>query len=300
MTPIQEQIIIVTGANAGIGLETARALARLGATVVMVARSADKLATAQAEIVADTGNEKTTYMLCDLASQASIRAFAAEFRRRYARLDVLVNNAGAVFNGRQESVDGIELTFALNHLAYFLLTQELLDLLQASAPARIVNVSSGAHSVGTFDFDDYQRRKKYTAFQAYGESKMANVLFTYELARRLEGSGVTANVLHPGFVRSNFATNNGRLWQIAIRIIGRLFAISPQQGAETSTYLAISPQVEGVSGCYFDKSQAVKSHSFSYDRAAQHRLWELSEQLTAAAQRDNRATERARLAPAAD
>lgn len=281
LNTLNDQIILVTGANAGIGLETARALAQRGATVVMVARSAERGAVARDDVIASTGNQKTTLMLCDLASQASIRAFAAEFKARYDRLDVLVNNAGAIFNSRQESVDGIELTFALNHLGYFLLTNELLDLLKASAPARIVNVSSGAHSVGKFDFDDYQRRQRYSGFQVYGESKMANVLFTYELARRLEGTGVTANVLHPGFVRTNFATNNGRLWALGMQLIGRLFAISPTKGAETPIYLASSPDVAGVSGQYFDKCKAVKSHSYSHNREAQRRLWALSAQLTA-------------------
>ena len=191
---------------------------------------------------------------------------------------MLVNNAGGVFFNRKESVDGLELTFALNHMGYFQLTTGLLDLLIASAPARIVNVSSGAHGVNTFDFDDYQRENGYKAFSVYSQSKYANVLFTYELARRLEGTGVTVNTLHPGFVRSNFGRNNGFLSKIAMTLMSP-FAISEEKGAATSIYLASSPEVENVTGQYFVKSQPRKSASTTYDEALQQRLWELSESL---------------------
>jgi NAD(P)-dependent dehydrogenase (short-subunit alcohol dehydrogenase family) len=220
-------------------------------------------------------------LVADLSVMAEVRKLAESFKTKYDRLDVLINNAGAVFARRRTTEDGYEMTFALNHLSYFLLTNLLLDLLKASAPSRIINVSSDAHRAPrTFDFDNLNGRK-YGAggYMAYGQSKLANILFTYELARRLEGTGVTANVLHPGFVATGFGRNVPGMMS---RIMGLLhrFALSPEAGARTTIYLASSPEVEGVSGKYFDKSKAASSSKGSHDREAQRRLWEISEEMT--------------------
>lgn len=270
---------MVTGANAGIGKITALELAKQGAQVVIVARSQARGAEAQAEIIAASGNGDVHLLQADLSSQAEIRKLAAQFKRDFTRLDVLVNNAGAFFNRRQLSVDGLEMTFALNHLGYFLLTHLLLDALQASAPARIINVSSDAHRGAKIDFDDLQAARGYAGFRVYGISKLANVLFTYELARRLGGTAVTANALHPGFVATNFGRNNGFVVDKLFGLLGRFFAKSPEEGAETSIYLAASPEVAGVSGQYFVNKKAVKSSLASYDADAARRLWEISEEL---------------------
>lgn len=281
---LEGKTVLVTGATAGIGEVTARELARMGATVVGIGRNRQKCADVAAAIRTETGNDNVEFLVADLSSMAEVRRVAEEFRDKYDRLDVLVNNAGAYFQQRQVSADGWEMTFALNHMSYFLLTQELLDLLKSSAPARIVNVASGAHTAGKLNFDDLQFEKQYNGWRAYANSKLANVLFTYELSRRLEGSGVTANALHPGFVASNFALNNnqGTVAQIVLALfkpIRSLFAISVDKGAETQIFLASSPQVEGVTSKYFDKKQAVKSSPLSYDGNSAKHLWQLSEQL---------------------
>ncbi len=274
------KVMLVTGATSGIGAVTARALAAAGgATVVLVGRDRERSAAAVEQIRRSTGNQSVEYLLADLSSQAEIRRLADEFLGRYDRLDVLVNNAGAMFWSRQETVDGLERTFALNHLSYFLLTNLLLDRLKASAPARVVSVSSAAHDGARIDFDDLQGKRSYAGMRAYGQSKLANVLFTYELARRLKGTGVTANALHPGFVATNFATNNGEIVRLVMAIIHR-FALSPDRGAQTSIYLATSPEVEGVTGKYFSNSKAVRSSDISYDEAVAHRLWDASSELT--------------------
>lgn len=277
MTDLTGQVIIVTGANSGIGKVTARELAKMGATVVMVARSQARGSAALADVKAASDNKDVHLMLCDLSSQASIRQFAGQFHAEFDRLDVLVNNAGGVFYQRRESVDGYELTFALNHMGYFLLTDLLLDMLKASAPARIVNVSSNAHRRGEINFDDLQREDSYSAFGAYSESKMMNLLFTFALARRLEGTGVTANVLHPGFVATNFGRNNGFIGKVIMPIV-HLFAIGEEEGAETQIYLASSQEVEGVTGNYFEKKKPVEPHPFAHDKDAQKRLWQISEE----------------------
>ena len=217
-------------------------------------------------------------LLADLSSMAEVRRLAEAFKGRYGRLDVLVNNAGAIFVRRQNTVDGYEMTFALNHLSYFLLTNLLLDLLKASAPSRIVNVASDAHEGAKLDLDNLNGGRFFTV-QAYGRSKLANILFTYELARRLEGTGVTANALHPGFVATGFGANNGALTRIFMRL-SHLFALTPAQGADTVIYLASSPDVEGISGRYFVRRQAVPSSPASYDEATARRLWEISAQMT--------------------
>jgi retinol dehydrogenase 12 len=272
---------LVTGGTAGIGEVTALELARMGATVVVLSRSQERGAATLEKIRRETGSASVEFMQVDLSSQADIRRVARRFLESHERLDVLVNNAGAMFNRRQETVDGIEKTLALNHLAYFLLTNLLLDRLKASARARIVNVASDAHrATKAFNFDDPQALKRYRAFGVYIQSKLANVLFTFELAKRLQGTGVTANALHPGFVASNFTAGNGALGWI-MRRMASVFAIDAEQGAKTSLYLASSPHVEGVSGRYFEKEKAVTSSPASRDEESARRLWDLSEQLTA-------------------
>ena len=279
--PMYGKSCMVTGATAGIGQVTARELAQQGATVIVVGRNRGKSEATVNEIKQQTGNANVEFLLADLSVQKDVHQLAEQFKRKHQRLHVLVNNAGAIFLRRQESADGIELTFALNHLNYFLLTNLLLDTLKASAPARIVNVSSRAHQrVAGLNFDDLQSRKWYFAQRVYGQSKLANVLFTYELARRLEGTGVTANALHPGFVATRFATNNGWLTQLARPVLDR-FALTAEEGAQTMIYLATSPEVEGVTGKYFVKEKAVPSSPVSYDRAAASRLWQISAEMTA-------------------
>ena len=274
---MNNKLCLVTGANAGIGRATALGLAQKGAHVVMICRSAERGRAAQQEIIAQSGNQQVDLLLADLSVQAEIRRVAAEFKQRYSRLDVLVNNAGAIFTTRQESADGLELTFALNHLGYFLLTQELLPLLLASAPARIINVASGAHYSGQINFDDLQLRQGYAAFKAYAQSKLANVLFTNELARRLAGTGVTANSLHPGVVGTQFGRNNRGL-SLIIRLV-RPFLRSEAKGAETSIHLATAPELATTTGQYFDDNQPKRASDLAYDETLARRLWEESEKL---------------------
>lgn len=278
--PMSGRICMVTGATGGIGKVTAQALARQGATVIVVGRNRAKTVATVEQVTCQTGNPAVEYLLADLAVQDEIRRLAEEFKARYDRLHVLVNNAGAFFVSRHESADGIEMTFALNHLGYFLLTNLLLDTITASAPARIINVSSMAHDGVQINFHDLQGKGKFNGWQAYGQSKLANVLFTYELARRLEGTGVTANALHPGFVATSFGANNaGFLGRGVKRVMNLVTGISPEEGAETSIYLAMSPEVEGVTAQYFVKKKAVQSSEASYDEDAARRLWEVSAEM---------------------
>ena len=276
--PMHGKVCLVTGATSGIGRVTAQALAQQGATTIGIARNHERGMSTVQRIRQATGNPQVEMMLADLSAQADIRRLAHEVQHRYPRLDVLVNNAGALFSRRAVSPDGIELTFALNHLAYFLLTHLLLDTLRASVPARIVNVSSDAHRHAHIHFDDLQGRRRYRGWGAYAQSKLANVLFTYELARRLDGTGLTANAVHPGFVATNFGRQNRGLAGLMFRAL-QVAAISPEQGAETIIYLATSPEVEGVTGQYFVKRRAVRSSHASYDVHAAQRLWQASTEL---------------------
>ena len=280
---MNDKLFLITGATSGIGKVTARALAEQGARVVVGARSQQKAEKTVAWIKAETDNKTVDYLLADFASLEAVREMAAQFKERYDRLDGLINNAGAYYATRQESADGIELTLAVNHLAPFLLTHLLLGLLRASAPARIVNVSSAAHQGATMDFDNLEFESGYSQIGAYGRAKLGNILFTYELARRLEGSGLTANALHPGIVATNIGSNNlpvyGRsLRKLAKKVVNRA-ALSAEEGAETVIYLAASPEVEGVTGRYFYKKQPVESSPLSYDEGVQRRLWEVSAEL---------------------
>jgi NAD(P)-dependent dehydrogenase (short-subunit alcohol dehydrogenase family) len=279
-TNMQGKICIVTGANSGIGKATSLGLAQMGATVVMVCRDRARGEEAQSEIKAKCSNDAIDLLLADLSSQQSIRQLVENFTQRYTRLDVLINNAGMLRLTRRETVDGLEMTFAVNYLAPFLLTNLLLDVLKASAPARIVNISSESHESGYIRMDDLQAEKHYRFLRAYGQSKLALVLFTYELARRLQGTGVTANCLHPGFVATNIGQRGTMpVVRNAIRLIFSILGISPEEGAKTSIYLASSPDVEGVTGKYFAKSIPRRSAPISYDESLQRQLWEESAKL---------------------
>jgi retinol dehydrogenase-12 len=273
------KVCIVTGATSGIGFVTAQALAHQGATVLVVGRNPERSAATVSHIQQETGNSAVEAMVADLSAQAQVRQLASEVQRRFAQVDLLINNAGALFAQRQLSQEGIEMTFALNHLAYFLLTNLLLDRLKASASARIINVSSEAHRGAQLDFADLQGQHRYRGWRAYTRSKLANILFTYELARRLEGTAAVTNALHPGFVATNFGRNNRGITAVLWRIL-QLAAISPEQGAETIVYVASSAEVQDATGRYFVKKEAVRSSEASYDRAAAERLWQVSAELT--------------------
>jgi NAD(P)-dependent dehydrogenase (short-subunit alcohol dehydrogenase family) len=277
---MSEKVCLITGATSGIGKATAMELVKMGASVVMVGRDRGRGEAALAEIKEKSANASVDLMLADLSSQQEIHRLAGEFKEAYPRLDVLINNAGLFRSKRITTADGLETTFAVNHLAYFLLTKLLLDVLKASAPSRIVNVSSGDHNNGAIDFDDLQGEKGYKGAKAYSQSKLADVLFTYELGRRLEGTGITANCLHPGAgVRTNFGSGVFGVFGLIVRAL-RPFMISPEKGAETSIYLASSPEVEGLSGRYFVKKAEARSSDVSYDESRARRLWEVSAELT--------------------
>ena len=271
---------LITGGSDGIGYVAARELARMDANVVIAGRNATKTATALARIIGETGNRAVRYLLADMSSQGDVRRLADQVKEQMPRLDVLVNNAGAIFLSDRRSADGIEMTFALNHLGYYLLTTLLLGPLKDSTPARIVNVSSSSHfSAGNFRLEDLPKPGINGGYRAYGRSKLCNILFTYELARRLEGSGVAVNALHPGLVRTNIARNNGLLGSVVNFFIGAR-GVDALKGAETLNYLATSPEVEGVTGKFFVDCRAVPSSALSYDAGLASDLWELSERLT--------------------
>ena len=271
--------VLITGGTGGIGKATAEGLARLGARVGIVGRDLGRARTEAADITATTGNSAVDAYAADLSAQAEVRRLAGEVLAAYPRLDVLVNNVGGFWATRHLTADGLEHTFAVNHLAPFLLTALLLERLKASAPARIVTVSSGAHAAGRIDFDDLQGERSYSGPRAYSQSKLANVMFTYELARRLEGTGVTATVLHPGVVRSAFGAEDPAPWQRVLLPLARPFMKTPARGAATSVYLASSPDVERVTGRYYANGKARSSSKDSYDTAAAAPLWRTSEQL---------------------
>jgi NAD(P)-dependent dehydrogenase (short-subunit alcohol dehydrogenase family) len=275
----QEKIMIVTGATGGIGLITARELAATGAKVVLVGRSESRLNDAVALIMQQTPDAQLDTIQADLSSQAEVLAVANTIKQRYDHIDVLINNAGAYFTEQHFSVDGIEMTWALNHMAPFLLTTQLLDLLRASAPARIITVSSAAHQGAIIDFDDLEGKKRFNGWKAYGQSKLANIMFTYELANRLLDSDVTANCLHPGFVATGFAQNNGGWFAKVFAVMQRYMAITPEQGAETTVFLARNDSVATTTAKYFDKCKPVPSSKVSYDVTTQRRLWQLSQDM---------------------
>ena len=282
---MQGKTVLITGANSGLGKETAVALARAGATVVFTSRDPQKGEQTAADIRQRSGAD-VALMPLDLASFPSIHALADDFLQRHDSLHVLVNNAGLILTERTETEQGFETTFGVNHLGHFLLTQLLLDRVKASAPARIINVASRAHRFARdgLDFDDLQLTEGYGGMQAYGRSKLANIYFTRELARRLEDSGVTVNALHPGGVDTGFAHDGdvrapfSWLWTLA-----KPFLRSPEKGAQTSIYLASATEVEGVTGKYFANSKEAQPTSVAQDDEAARRLWTASEQLIAQA-----------------
>lgn len=278
-TPMAGKVCLITGGTGGIGFVAARELARMGAAITIVGRDRKRGEAAAAAINAATHRDDVRYLVADLSDQSQIRALAATVLADTPRLDVLVNNAGGLFGKRQLSADGLEMTFALNHLNYFLLSHLLLPALEAAAPARIVNIASAAHKKVTIDFDDLQGEEKYDRWLAYKRSKLANIMFTYEMARRIDGSGVTVNALHPGFVATDIGVRHGFvpgfLWWL-----GKLTAISPEEGAKTTIYLASSPEVANSTGHYFSRCRPKRSSDASYDRAASERLWDVSANLT--------------------
>jgi NAD(P)-dependent dehydrogenase (short-subunit alcohol dehydrogenase family) len=276
--PMDGRVSVITGANSGIGKATALALARLGATVVLACRNQERAEAARKEILSETNNPEVSVALVDLSDLKSVRTFAADFQKKFPKLHVLVNNAGIYTSKRIVTVDGFESTFATNHLGHFLLTELLLDELKAHAPSRIINVSSDAHLSGHVDFNDLQGERKYGGMKSYAQSKLANVLFTYELAKRLDGTGVTANCVHPGVVRTNFGRDGGGLMSVGVRI-GSPFMLSPEAGARTVVWLASSPEVEQVTGKYFVKESERRSSKESYDIGVARHLWDVSSEL---------------------
>jgi retinol dehydrogenase-14 len=273
------KVVLITGSTSGIGKAAALALANMGTEVVIIGRNKEKGKGVAEEIRRESGNDKVSFLSADLAVQAEVRRLAEEFRASHDRLDVLVNNAGLIQSERTETPDGIETTLAINHLAPFLLTNLLLDLLKRSAPSRIITVASDAERFGKMDLDDLQSEKRYGAFRVYGKTKLANVMFTYELAERLEGTGVTANCLHPGSVNTGFASNDRGVTALLFRAF-KPFMRSPEQGADTIVYLAASPEVEGMNGRYLSDRKVTSSSKESYDEELRKKLWEASEELT--------------------
>ena len=278
-TTMQNKVCMVTGATSGMGKATASALAQMGATVILVARNRSKGEAVRDEIRTQTGNMNVEVMFADLSSQQDIRELAATFQQHYQHLHVLVNNAGGIFFQHETTVDGYEMTFAVNHLAYFLLTNLLLDVLKASTPARIINISSNVEQFGSINFDDLQYEKRYIGFGAYSQAKLATMLFTYELARRLEGTDVTINAVRPGPVATNFGKNGNGLINVIFPLFFRL-ARSAEEGAQTAIYLASSPAVKGITGKVFYHSKELRSSRKSYDVALQKQMWQVSEKLT--------------------
>ena len=276
---MQGKTCMVTGASDGIGVVTALALAQMGAEVIVVGRNHEKCDAVVTRIKQETGNPKVEFMLADFSDLAQVRQLADDFKSRRSKLHVLVNNAGVLQLTRRTTTDGHEMMFGVNHLAHFLLTLLLLDTIKVSAPARIVIVSSGSHLKGKLDFDDLHSKKGFSPTGVYGNSKLANVLFTYEIARHLKGTGVTANALHPGFIKTNMAANNGWFVRLLLPLI-HSSSLTPEQGAQTNIYLASSPEVEGVSGKYFIKCKPVPSSPASLDQEAAARLWQESLKLT--------------------
>jgi len=278
---MKDKIVLITGASSGIGFETARQLATLGAHIVMVCRDPERGSAARAKIAEAAAGSPPDLIYADLLSQASIRAAADQIRAQYSRIDVLINNAGANFGQREYSVDGIEKTFAVNHLAAFLLTGLLFDLVRASGRGRVILVSSEIHS-GSLDFDNLQGERRYDFLGAYYQSKLENILFTYELARRADSAGVTVNALSPGPTRTRFGDNMQglpRLFPLVMKHIPFLF-VAPSRGASTSVYLASSPNIAGTSGRFFMKNREMRTKPISYDIEVARRLWDISEELT--------------------
>jgi NAD(P)-dependent dehydrogenase (short-subunit alcohol dehydrogenase family) len=278
---MQNKNVLITGATAGIGLETAKNLAKRGANIYIVGRNADKSKVAVEEIKKYSGNNHVHFFIADLSSQKEIRRLATEINTKLDRLDILINNAGAVFQDLRYSADNIELTFATNHLSYFLLTHLLLDLLKKSAPARIINVASDSHYRGKIDFNDLNMASGFNGLAAYERSKLGNVLFTVELAEKLKGSGITVNALHPGRVKTDIGSKNtGLLYKLGWNFFKVFSSISIEKGAETSIYLAHSEDVKEKTGYYFSECKPKEYSRYGKTPGLKEKLWEVSVQLT--------------------
>ncbi|MDD1746438.1 MAG: SDR family oxidoreductase [Methanomassiliicoccales archaeon] len=273
------KVVFITGATSGMGLATARALATYGASIVIHGRDEDKAKQTVEEIQDETKNPAIYYLIADFEKMDEVRRLANDFRRQFHRLDVLINNAGAVFGKRQESMDGIELTLQVNYLTHFLLTNLLLDMLKTSAPSRIINITSGLHERGRIDFEDLQMTRKFSGQKAYASSKLAQVLFTYEMAKRLEGSGVTCNASSPGLAKTHLGYDAGLLTSLSKRFVD-LFGKSAEKAAENTIFLATAPELESISGKYFEDKGEAESSEMSYNTSAAQRLWEVSMKLT--------------------
>ncbi|MFW9971632.1 MAG: SDR family oxidoreductase [Candidatus Odinarchaeota archaeon] len=277
-TDLSNRTCIISGANSGIGKATAFGLAKMGASIVMLCRNEEKGNNALKEIKDNTGNQSIELMIADLQDYDSIKLFAQNYKSTHDKLHILINNAGIMKKKRETNNRGHETTFATNHLGHFLLTNLLVEMLQSSAPARIINVSSGSHKRGKLDFNDLMLEQKYGRFKAYNNTKLANILFTYELARRLEDSGVTVNAVHPGAARTNFGREFSERTRKFLKHFKR-FTISAEEAAKTSIFLASSPEVENISGKYWIKCKQVKSSKYSYNTSIQKRLWDVSKEL---------------------
>ncbi|HSW68335.1 MAG TPA: SDR family oxidoreductase [Bacteroidales bacterium] len=275
----KDSIVLITGANSGIGKATAINLAKTGAKVVMLCRNKDRGQIALQEVMKASLNQNVELMICDLGSLSNIREFTAAFKSRYPRLDVLINNAGVILPGYNITSDGFELQFGVNHIGHFLLTTELLPLLEAAGNARIINVSSGAHKIGKIYFDDVNLSKNYSFWRAYAQSKLANVLFTYSLAEKLKNSTVTVNCVHPGAVATQLGVNRDTGFGKWIKRILQPFFLTPEKGAETIIYLATQMENPTITGKYFVRKKLRPSSKLSYRKDLADRLWQLSEQM---------------------
>jgi NAD(P)-dependent dehydrogenase (short-subunit alcohol dehydrogenase family) len=276
---MRDKIVLVTGANSGMGKATCIELAKLGAKVIMVCRDKQRGSEALEEVKVQSKNPSVELMLCDLGSINEIREFTKDFKSKFQKLDILINNAGVILPGKHKTKDGLELQFGVNHLGHFFLTNELLDLIKNSPSGRIINVSSGAHKIGRIHFEDINLDKNYTSWRAYAQSKLANILFTYELARRLKGTKVTANCLHPGAVATSMGINRKTGFGTLITGMLKPFFQTPREGADTAIYLATSKEVEGVTGKYFYKKKPINSSKLSNDEYLAEKLWQFSEKL---------------------
>ena len=276
----QNSVVIITGANSGIGKAAAMELAKSQAHIVMLCRDQERGMEAIEDVKKISGNQNVILMLCDLGSRKSIELFCAAFRSRFSRLDVLINNAGVALFARHETVDGHEMHFGVNYLGPFILTNLLIDLLIASAPSRVINVSSNTHATGTIHFDDINLKKGFRPWRAYEQSKLADIMFTYTLAQRLRGTGVTANCLHPGAVGTQIGVVRGKRVIKVIRKMLSPFFLTAENGAETIVYLAVSPDVASTTGTYFVRKRAKRSSRLSCNQAVAERLWSVSEEMT--------------------
>jgi NAD(P)-dependent dehydrogenase (short-subunit alcohol dehydrogenase family) len=276
---LKNKIVMITGATSGIGFETAKSIAKMGANLIIVGRDPKKGKQAKDFFVINSGNSKIEFFQADLSSQKQINKLSNAIKINYDKIDVLINNAGAMFSKRIESADGIEMTFALNHLSFFLLTNLLLDLIKNSENGRIINVSSEAHKWFPINFDDLQSNRFYRGFIAYARSKEANVLFTYALAEKLKDFNIVVNALHPGVVNTNFTKNIGGI-SLIMKPFFKIFGVPPKEGSRTSVYLAASEEINGISGKYFIKSRAARSGKLTYDKERQDKLWDISCKMT--------------------